>query len=399
MSRRHYYKILPVILTVMMVMTACNVPGTGGNTDTEAQIQTMSAATVAAFISQSLTQTAQAEPVIVVVTSTPAPTTAPTNTPNIPAATATSTNAPTSTIIPTKTLVPVPCNAAQFVKDVTVDDGTSFIAGTAFTKTWRIRNVGSCTWSTDYELYFYGGNSMNGPKYVDMPKTVRPNETVDISVDLTAPGDPDTYNSKWMLRAANGAIFGVGTDGNAPLTVQIKVSKVPESKDPNIVYDFVKNYCKAAWKTNAGTISCPSSELNFKSGTIMRTYAPVLENGQVDDEGSIITIPAKGGDGMIQGQYPAITVHDGDHIAGALFCSYKMTDCSVTFEVLAREKGTSTTTSLGTWSKDYGESMIHIDIDLSAMDGKDMIFYLKVSNQGSSTDDYAQWMAIRITHP
>lgn len=393
MNNKIHNRVIPILVIVMIVLSACAPNGTGGNT-TEAQVQTMAAATVAAYVNQSLTQTASG-PLYVVITSTPEPTATNTTAPILP--TLTNTPNPTATLQPTKTAVPIPCNAAAFVEDVTVKDGTAFMAGEKFVKTWRIRNIGSCNWTTDYQLYFYGGSQMNGPSAVNLSKTIHPNETVDISITLTAPGDPDSYTGKWMLRSGSGTIFGVGN--NAPLTVVIKVSKLPDPKDANTVYDFVKNYCKAVWKTSSGTISCPSSELSFRKGSIMRTYAPILENGQVDDEGTLITIPDKGSAGMIQGQYPAFTVHDGDHIMGLLFCSSGMNKCNVTFEVLAREKGTDTVTSLGTWEKKYGDSSIHLDIDLSAMDGKDMIFYLKVSSNGDSTNDYAQWMAIRITHP
>src|SRR5512143_3278895 len=40
------------------------------------------------------------------------------------------------------------CDWAQFVADVTVPDGTSYAPGTTFTKTWRLKNIGSCTWTT-----------------------------------------------------------------------------------------------------------------------------------------------------------------------------------------------------------------------------------------------------------
>ena len=381
---------ITVLLAAMLVLAACNFPGLDGNSNTEAQIQTMSAATVAAFVSQSQTQTAQASSGVIVVTATPQSTGV-----IVVTATPQATTAPTTA--PTKTQVPVPCNQASFVSDVTVNDGSEFIAGTPFTKTWRIKNTGSCTWTTDYELYFYSGNSMSGPAAVDLPNSVKPYETVDISVSLAAPGDPDEYVGKWMLRSSKGEIFGV--EGNSPVTVEIEVTQVPVSRDPNIVYDFIKNYCSAEWRTNAGIITCPSATVNFTKGSITRTYAPILENGVKDDEGALITVPATGGDGMIQGQYPAILVHDGDHIAGVLLCSSNMTSCSVTFEILAREKGSSTTTSLGTWDKNYGDSMIDVDVDLSSMDGKEMIFYLKVSSKGNSTQDMAQWMVIRITNP
>jgi hypothetical protein len=39
-----------------------------------------------------------------------------------------------------------------------------------------------------------------------------------------------------------------------------------------------------------------------------------------------------------------------------------------------------------------------ITIDLSSMDGKQIIFYLKVYSNGNNQDDMAQWMAARITH-
>ena len=55
------------------------------------------------------------------------------------------------------------CDWAQFVADVTVPDGTTFAANQTFTKTWRLKNIGFCTWTTSYALVFDSGNSMGGP--------------------------------------------------------------------------------------------------------------------------------------------------------------------------------------------------------------------------------------------
>jgi hypothetical protein len=384
-------KLLLVVMAAALILGACNLPLTGGNISSEAMAQTMSAQTLAVFMGQYLTQTAQAVPNVIYVTATSQPT----NT-SLPA---TSTNTPEPTKTPTKTPIPIPCNLAAFVDDITVDDGTSFVAGTGFVKTWRIKNIGTCTWGSGYKLYFSKGDSMSGSASVDLPKSVAPGGTVDVSVSLIAPSDPDEYVGEWMLRSANGEQFGVGTGGYAPLTVEIKVSKIPKPFDDNTVYDFVGKYCDAEWRTNAGFIDCPSSSIGYTNGTISRTYAPILENGVKDNEGALITIPAKGGDGMIQGQYPKFLVHSGDHIKGLLLCTYQKEDCSVKFEILAKEYGSSSVTSLGSWEKDYDKSNISIDIDLSSMDGKQMIFFLKVYSMGNPTDDFAQWMAIRITHP
>src|ERR1700690_4030842 len=52
------------------------------------------------------------------------------------------------------------CNWAQFIADVTIPDGTSVTPGATFTKTWRLKNIGNCTWSTSYALVFSSGTAM-----------------------------------------------------------------------------------------------------------------------------------------------------------------------------------------------------------------------------------------------
>ncbi|KXK11504.1 MAG: hypothetical protein UZ14_CFX002002738 [Chloroflexi bacterium OLB14] len=55
----------------------------------------------------------------------------------------------------TSTASAASCYWAQFVADVTIPDGTNFAANTAFKKTWRIKNIGSCAWnSNDVSLNF-----------------------------------------------------------------------------------------------------------------------------------------------------------------------------------------------------------------------------------------------------
>lgn len=53
---------------------------------------------------------------------------------------------------------------SEFVRDVNVPDGTHFAPGTPFTKTWRIRNSGSCPWDASYQLNFVSGERMDGPE-------------------------------------------------------------------------------------------------------------------------------------------------------------------------------------------------------------------------------------------
>jgi hypothetical protein len=135
------------------------------------------------------------------------------------------TTTPTSTApTPTSTIAPSSCDKAQFIKDVTVPDGTSFAPGETFNKTWRLKNIGPCSWTTSYQLVFENGDKMDGPDALTFPKTVAPGQTVDLTVSLAAPNAAGSYRGYWMFKNASGNRFGFGPDGNKPWWVDIKVS-------------------------------------------------------------------------------------------------------------------------------------------------------------------------------
>ncbi len=153
---------------------------------------------------------------------------APTQTPLPPTAIPTSTPVPaTNTPLPTPTAVTY-CDWVSFVKDVTVPDGSNFAPGETFTKTWRLKNRGTCTWTPDYMLVYTSGAQMGGTTAVRLPAYVAPGQTVDISVTLTAPDSSGKYVGYWMLRNSSGTLFGYGENANQAFYVDIKV-KVTES--------------------------------------------------------------------------------------------------------------------------------------------------------------------------
>jgi hypothetical protein len=113
---------------------------------------------------------------------------------------------------------------AEFVADVTVPDGATFTPGEAFVKTWRIKNTGTTTWTTDYLLVFVRGEQMGGPQTVPMPESVAPGETVELSVNLTAPQRLGAFTGFWQFRTPAGQPFGIGPEANQPVYVQINVT-------------------------------------------------------------------------------------------------------------------------------------------------------------------------------
>jgi hypothetical protein len=99
-------------------------------------------------------------------------------------------------------------DSSQYVSDVSVPDGTNFNANEAFTKTWKLQNMGTTTWTTAYKLVHVDGNAMTSSTSVPLPNEVGPGQTVDISVNMTAPASSGNYKGYWRLSNAQGTPFG-----------------------------------------------------------------------------------------------------------------------------------------------------------------------------------------------
>lgn len=157
-------------------------------------------------------------------TVTPKPTLKPTNTSYVSTPTATSTVIST----PPESQSGPPCLSANFLSE-NYPDGTIVKPGEIFTKTWRVKNSGSCTWDSDYLLIFWDGDALGTAYSYPLPQTVYPEQEVDISIPFTAPATDGTYRSEWMIQTKWLGTLGVG-EYQAPLYVQIFVSSSPKPK-------------------------------------------------------------------------------------------------------------------------------------------------------------------------
>src|SRR4030042_1490097 len=66
---------------------------------------------------------------------------------------------------------------AEFVDDINVPDDTIFKPNEGFKKTWELKNIGTCTWDTKYELIYYpdpNGDRMEGPETLNLTENVEP---------------------------------------------------------------------------------------------------------------------------------------------------------------------------------------------------------------------------------
>ncbi len=177
---------LGLLLTILL--SACGSPAAPQPTEAvPAQVAT----DVAATLTAQPTATSTATPTL-----TPTPTTTPTITPTVGIPVSGGVFSPSSV-----------CNSATFVKDVSIPDGTVLAPGERFTKTWRLRNTGTCNWLSDYSLVFVGGDNMSGSN-VSLGRTVDTNKNDEISVRLTAPDAVGTYTGFWRMADQFGNTFG-----------------------------------------------------------------------------------------------------------------------------------------------------------------------------------------------
>ncbi|MCQ3936382.1 MAG: hypothetical protein DPW18_04970 [Chloroflexi bacterium] len=363
-------KYSPFILAVIVLLTAqlaCNVPSDAGTPDTFATLNglyTASALTLEAAGTQSgLTAT-----------------------PGLPLPTVTIAGSPSATN-PPALQSPAPqsrCDAAQFLADVTYPDGSVLQRSTTFVKIWRIKNIGTCTWTTSYALVFAGGDALGGPAAVGMPGTVSPGQYIEIPVTLNSPNKDGSYTGYWKLRNASGAMFGIGAQADTAFWVKIRVAGTVHA-----AYNFADNYCKADWSNGKSSLPCPGSD-GDPSGYVIRLNAPKMENGVKEDEPGLLTVPQDKQNGSISGEFPAFTVQAGDRFRALINCQYEAVKCNVIFKLEYKNNGQIRT--LASWAEVYEGKYYPVDLDLSSLAGETVKFILTVNANGGNKHDYAIWL-------
>ncbi len=375
MHNDHFRKIFISILVLAAVTLACGplAPSTPQPAATLNALYTSAAETLAAMSTQGavgLTSQPQATGTLALSSVTPSA-------------------FPSFTAVPPLLTVVSRCDAAAFVSDVTYPDGSTVALGSSFTKIWRIRNTGTCSWNTSYSLAFVSGERLGGPSAVALPGNVRPGETVDIAVNLTAPNRSGDYVGYWKLRNPSGVLFGVGTTADVNVYVDIYVAGYSV-----VGYDFIANVCEANWRNEEENLPCPGSEGDDRGFVLVRN-SPRLEDGRSIGSG-LLTYPERGNNGIITGKYPAVTIQNGDRFQASVGCLHEANDCNVLFR-LQYQIGNGSIRTLGQWYEVYEGASYPVSIDLSSLRGERVKFILTVLANGSSHEDFAVWVLPRIT--
>ena len=127
---------------------------------------------------------------------------------------------PAVTSTPTRSAL---CLHATLISDGDIPDGTEMSPNEAFTKTWTFKNTGTCTWTTEFDIFFVSGDQMSAPSVLNFPQTVQPGQSVTISIPMVAPPEPGTYTGYWIFADQGARRFGIGQEGTGNFSVSIVV--------------------------------------------------------------------------------------------------------------------------------------------------------------------------------
>ena len=375
-------RVLFFLLVAGLILSACQPQGDSAvPTDPLDTVRTEAAKTVAALSTQIVAadQIARTQTAVFALPSATPPATQPLPDPTL--------ILPTDPPLPTAVLQPSPtparsCDEAVFI-DETVPDGSQFPPGTVFTKTWTLRNAGSCAWTDKYAVVFSSGDAMNAPAVLPLTKeTVPPGGSLTISIPFTSPLAGGAYRADFKLRNAEGVLFSF-RDPSQTFWVEIQVvtGKV----------DLVAMACSIRWSNASEDLPCPGLPTDAR-GCAYTDFAPLLENATQDDEPAIWLGVQQIQDGILRGSLPVLLVPENARFSTVLGCAPQQKSCSVVLR-LSYQQGNDPPVEIASWQKAHDGTLLNISQDLSALSGKSLRFILQLEAKGSPQGDTVHLLA------
>lgn len=172
-------------------------------------------------------------------------------------------------------------DSAVLLEDVTVPDNSVMARGQQFTKTWRFMNNGKCSWS-GYTIAFFAGDRMSTPDSVPVPST-ESGQTVDVSVELTAPSVDGAYTGFYVLKNDKGETLPIGIE--QAFWLKIIIGNVPAAP----VATLPANSTPVAAATVRGPASCGYSS----SSSYVNELAALINNARSQSGLPALTINAQ----------------------------------------------------------------------------------------------------------
>jgi protein phosphatase len=300
-------------------------------------------------------------------------------------------------------------NRGRFSGDLGATDGDVFAPGETFKKGWRIRNAGACPWVAGYTLRFVGGTQMSLNDFVPLPTEVKPGETAEILVPMTAPRQNGEYRTEWQLYSIAGEPFGpklyldIAVEGDETTLP----AAVTEAAGGQMLYDFVGNTTRATWFS--GEVTYTPLETAIKRDLTITFPRGIVALGEAelkpgfDNPGPVLLTHPHQELGLIEGVYDLseIPLLPTDQLVATLGFPRVaiLNDDGVTFELLFRPVGGEEQVIFSRLVT-YPESPVTVTGYLEKVrPGQTGSFVVRALSGESRSYDWALWIQLQLVRP
>ena len=148
--------------------------------------------------------------------------------------------------------------------------------------------MGTCTWNSDYQFVFAGGDLMGG--FLSQSLTVGhvpPGAMIDISVQLKAPNATGSYRGYWRFQDSQGGDFGLTSGGSVWVDIKVKESSSEDDGSTEGYTGYPSIEIVKVTKDQTVTIRGKNFPSQDKFTITMNYYGTYGENGTIVE--SILT--------------------------------------------------------------------------------------------------------------
>ena len=144
---------------------------------------------------------------------------------------------------------------------------------------WLIR--APATGRQHTSVVFIDGAQMDAPDEVPITQPVSPGQSIDIDVTMIAPQDTGTHQGNWMLRNADGKLFGIGPNANDSFWVRIVVLEADDTPTPTASPAPDPDVLVSGSVTLNADESVDLDTLQLNTSGADLAYQQILDNGVV----------------------------------------------------------------------------------------------------------------------
>jgi hypothetical protein len=285
------------------------------------------------------------------------------------------------------------CYSSDLVKVITIPNGTVLPAETHFTKIWRIKNTGTCTWDNDFLFVYAGDDGFSAKISNPLPKVVRPGETMDMYLDMIAPPIAGDFNSRWALFDDDtDTLFGYGPDDRA-FRVNISVT----TDFSGVIFNYVNQLCTAQWfNDNGRLLLCNEGFNNPRGFAIKRQAAP--DHDPTNPVNLLWTHPRMEVGGSIVGLYPYVRIPANSHLTGEIGCLEDNPNCNITMKLYYQIFGNAPELMIE-YDEIADDQANVFDLNIDGLRNKYVSFHLYVVANAAPQQAAGYWLSTRIVAP